>query len=285
MSAVVIVGCGYVGAELARRLVADGREVIGVRRDARRLDGVHMIAADARDRSALERAIPEHAAAIVYAIGATERSPDAYREAYVESLERTIDVAARRGRPRLVLASSTAVYEIDDGSWVDESTPAEPSTETGRALRDGERLALGCGLPATVLRFGGIYGPGRDRLVREVAHGTARIPATDRYTNRIHRHDCAGAIRHVLAAGSIAPLLIAVDREPATYGDVLRFIADRIGSPAPPRASEPTRSERGGNKRCSSDALARTGYRFEHPTYREGYAALCDAFSREERRP
>ncbi|HXU44425.1 MAG TPA: SDR family NAD(P)-dependent oxidoreductase, partial [Thermoanaerobaculia bacterium] len=181
---------------------------------------------------------------------------------------------------RLLFVSSTGVYGDQQGGRVDEDTPAEPDRFSGRILLDGERLARSGPIPAIVLRLGGIYGPGRDRLVREVAEGRALRSAAPVITNRIHRDDAAGALAHLLALKDPEPLYLGVDREPADLGEVITWIARELGLPPPPVATaDEARAGRlsRGSKRCSSDRLAASGYTFSYPTFREGYGAMLRA--------
>jgi nucleoside-diphosphate-sugar epimerase len=140
-------------------------------------------------------------------------------------------------------------------------------------------LLLASGLPATVLRLGGIYGPGRTRLVDEVRSGRAVCAdGAPVYTNRIHRDDAAGALRHLLGPCCADGVWLGVDHEPAERCTVLDWLADRLGVARPRRVPpEEAARERGGSKRCSSAKLVGSGYRFRYPTFREGYAALATA--------
>ncbi|MGH7858881.1 MAG: SDR family oxidoreductase, partial [Candidatus Binatia bacterium] len=94
-------------------------------------------------------------------------------------------------------------------------------------------------------------------------------------TNRIHRDDCAGVLRHLLDLRAPEPLYVAVDDEPASQCEVYRWIAARIGAPAP--RAEPGARPRRNNKRCRNARLHASGYVFRYPTYREGYGSLIDA--------
>ena len=47
----------------------------------------------------------------------------------------------------------------------DETSATEPSRYNGRVLLEGEQVAQRSGLDYTNVRFGGIYGPGRMRLL------------------------------------------------------------------------------------------------------------------------
>jgi len=286
-ASVLIVGCGYVGSELARQLVADGVRVFGVRRDPTGLpDGVVPVAADVTDPASLRAALPHEVDAIVYAVSPATRSGDAYRRAYVDGLRHvvaTIAGASSRFPGRLILVGSTGVYGTSDGSRVDEDTPPAPSDPPGEALLEAEAAARALGTPGVVLRLGGIYGPGRDRTIRQVRSGNADCPEPGRFGNRIHRDDAAGAVRHLLAVPDPAPVYLGVDLDPADLRDVYRWIARTTGvadpcrdEPRPGGAGAPKATRRGTNKRCSSARLVTSGFRFRYPTFREGYAALLE---------
>jgi nucleoside-diphosphate-sugar epimerase len=163
---------------------------------------------------------------------------------------------------------------------VDEETPPEPSSDRGKILVEAERAAVAGPPGGVVLRLGGIYGPGRTRTVERVLAGKAGCPAPDQYSNRIHRDDAAGAARHLLHLDDPHALYLGVDRAPVSLREVYRWIAERAGAPDPCADEKAeaweARGRRGTNKRCRSDLLAASGYRFIHPDYRSGYAPLVD---------
>jgi nucleoside-diphosphate-sugar epimerase len=176
---------------------------------------------------------------------------------------------------RFLLASSTAVYAEDGGAWVDERSPTEPRAATARSVLAGEALARARHAAACAVRFGGLYGPGRTRLLRAARTGSlAYQAAPPRYTNRIHRDDAAGALAHLLRRPALEPVYVAVDSEPAAEEALQRWLAARVGG-TPPRARHGVRE--GAGKRCSNRLLLASGYRLLFPTFREGYGALADA--------
>lgn len=271
MARILIAGCGDVGIALGRELVADGHEVVGLRRRTSELPTTfHPVGADLTEPATL-RALPAGIEQVVYAAAADARSEAAYGAAYVDGLRNLIDAMAETPR-RLVYVSSTAVYGQHDGEWVDEDSPTEPAGFSGRILLEGERLARE--LPdAVVVRLGGIYGPGRNRLLDEVRSGRAVCPdGPPQFTNRIHRDDCAGVLRHLLGCDDAAGVWLGVDRDPVDRCTLLRWLAERLGVPSPPTGAAPV--GRAGSKRCRSDKLVASGYVFRHPTFREGYGSL-----------
>ncbi|HET8795813.1 MAG TPA: NAD-dependent epimerase/dehydratase family protein, partial [Arthrobacter sp.] len=247
---VLIAGCGDLGTEIGLRFAEAGHRVVGLRRSPEILPGT--IEGIRCDLAHELPPVPADTGIVVMATSADGRSEEAYRSAYVDSLRNLLDAVELSGaRPhRFLLISSTAVYGVDDGSWVDESTEPEPASRTAEILLEAERL-LHARLPhAVVLRLGGIYGPGRTRLIDQIRNGTAEIPAAPQYTNRIHRDDAAAAVVHLTTAvDAPAPIYVGVDDEPAVQGDVFGFLAVELGMPHP--LSGGSVPKRGSNKRLS----------------------------------
>ena len=208
---VLIAGCGYVGTELGLQLGARATEIWGLRRDPSGLPApIRPIAADLLDAN-LDTSLPL-VDAVVYAASADSSDPGPYRAAYVDGVGNVMAALARRGAPvrRFIFVSSTAVYGDTAGGWVDEETPTVPDNFRGDLVLEGERAALNGPFPATILRLGGIYGPGRRRLIDQVRSGRATCPdpargVEDSWSNRIHRDDAAGILAHLLGLGH-APL-------------------------------------------------------------------------------
>lgn len=279
MTHVLIAGCGYIGTALGARLAAEGHVVWGLRRHAELLPtAIRPLAADLTLPETL-RALPPSLEYVFYtaAAGATEDA--AYRAIYVDGLRNLLDALGhQRQQPRRIFfTSSTAVYSQCAGEWVDESSPAESTEFSGNRLLEGERALLEGSFDATVVRLGGIYGPGRTRLIDTVRQGRAVcIDSSPVYTNRIHRDDCAGVLRHLMMLSQPERLYLGVDHDPAEEYEVFRWLARQLDAP-PPRV-EPASGRRTTrhqtNKRCSNARLVASGYEFRYPTFREGYQAL-----------
>ena len=272
---VLLAGCGDLGTEAGLRFAAAGHPVVGWRRSPEKLPAE--IEGFAADLSAADLPpVPVDTTAVVIAVAAASPTEAAYRAAYVEGLSHVLDALERDGAApdRVLFVSSTAVHGDAAGGWVDERTTPAPGGYSGRVMREAEELLLsrlrGSRSVPLVLRLGGIYGPGRTRLIEQVQSGAALVPDKPRYTNRIHRDDAAAAIVHLCTMDSMpAPVYVGVDNDPADLGDVLRFLASEMGYPEPPVGS--AGEARGGNKRCSNALLRSTGFEFAYPSFREGY--------------
>ena len=296
---VAILGCGYVGLELARQLESAGHSAVGVRRSedglaAVRETGADAVQADVTDADSLG-SVPD-VDAVVFAASSGGRGAEAAREVYVEGLRTAVEhFGGREDAPdRFVYTSSTGVYGDHDGGWVDEATPLDPTTEKTEVLVAAERVALDeapeFGMDPTVVRFAGLYGPDRYRLTRYLEG-----PVTAGYLNMVHRDDAAGVVRFALtddAAGG-EDVLLAVDDEPVDKWAFADWLADECGVDRPTRQTVAERIREGDlstpaerrlrtSKRCSNDLLRDLGYEFAYPTFREGYRAAVDAFRRGE---
>ncbi len=275
---VLIAGCGYVGRKLGEDLLARGIEATGLRRNPPReaTGALPFVRGDLGAPKGLAelRVAPRR---VVYAAAAESWHDEAYRLAYVEGPRRLMERCLELGGApeRFVFVSSTGVYHQDDGSWVDERSPTEPASFSGRRLLEGEALVRAFDCETISLRCGGIYGPGRRMTIETFLRGEARLDGEPIYGNRIHRDDVAAALAHLLDLDQPKALYLGVDHDPASRDDVARWLAVETGRPLPPprEGDEPPRRH-GGNKRCKNDRLVASGYVFRYPSFREGYRAL-----------
>ena len=126
-----------------------------------------------------------------------------------------------------------------------------------------------------MVRFAGIYGPGRGWMIERARAGASCTGDPPKFTNRIHRDDCAGALAHLVELDDRCDdVYIGVDDAPAEECEVLEWLAARLGAPAPRRVRGGEAAAQGSGKRCRNARLRASGYRFRHPTFREGYAAV-----------
>jgi nucleoside-diphosphate-sugar epimerase len=282
MAQVVIAGCGYIGNALAELLLKEHHEVFGIRRNIAGLaPGVIGIQGNLASPKSLGPAPPRVEYA-VFAVAADEGTEKAYREAYVDGLAGFLEWLADEGqRPkRIVMTSSTSVYGQRRGEPIDEDSPTHPTQFRGETLLTSERLLASSGLSSVVVRLGGIYGPGRTSLVDRARAGELRLRPFAHYTNRIHRDDAAGLIRHLLFHESPAPLYLGVDDESADEANVYRWLGDEFGIDVPVEdetVEGDSRRRAVGSKRCSNRLARESGYTFRYPSFREGYGELIRA--------
>lgn len=283
MAHALIAGWGYVGSRAGYLMRELGFQVTGLRRTPMGTvlpEGVSLIQADLN--AEVPPALPEDITHVVYAVGSDRFTPEAYRRAYVDGLSRLADALLRRRAPveRFCFVSSTSVYPQQDGCWVDESSFVGSRHFGAETLLEAEGLALSLPWRTTVTRLGGIYGPGRTRLIDAVRTGQARRNLSRTVIlNLIHRDDAAAAIVHLLTHTDPPRICNVTDLEPVDRNDLLVWIAEGLGLPPPPweDTPEPPIPVRGGNRRVSSRQLQSLGFRHQWPTYREGYSPLLES--------
>ena len=256
---IAVLGCGYVGTAFAHQAKAAGHEVLGVVRSEASRDQLRSVglAAEAFDLFAGDwSALPAAFDAVVYAASTGGGGPEAYALAYDVGVRRALAWAREVGATRFLFTSSTGVYRQDDGSLVDEESVVG-GAPTADAILGGERAVLNSGFAkARVLRFGGLYGPGRHHLVDQLRRGEHVIGGrVDHYINYLHRDDAASALLAALVAGPDGARVYNVgDGCPVTKEALARWIAKRLGQPAPvfdPSAPAGPRVAKGGRTQPS----------------------------------
>lgn len=203
LPSVLIVGCGDVGGRLARQLLGAGWSVSGLRRNISALpEGVTGIAGDLETGLCPADWPVEAPDYLVYSVAASQHDEAGYRSAYVEGLRNVLGWLSDRGqRPRRILfVSSSSVFAQQNGEWIDETSETAPREYSGRVMLEAERLALDSGLPASIVRLTGIYGPGREWLLSQVRQGYRVAEEPPLYGNRIHAEDAAGLLAFLLKA-------------------------------------------------------------------------------------
>jgi nucleoside-diphosphate-sugar epimerase len=261
----VVLGAGYTGTRLARRLVGEGQRVLVTRRQPKDALAVALALGHGVMGIAMDLAVP---ASLAFPPDSTvvclaPPGPDPATE--IQAL-----VHAARSCERLVYVSSTAVYGPASGEWVDESWPIAPATAAGRA-RAAAEAALSP--DAITLRPAGIYGPGRG-LVERIRAGTYRIVGDGgAHVSRIHVDDLVDAIVRAGATTFAGPVNVA-DDDPAPIAEVADTIAARFGLAAPPRVpAESVAPEIAGmltaNRRIANARMKeQLGVRLRYPSWR-----------------
>jgi nucleoside-diphosphate-sugar epimerase len=279
-ASLLIAGCGDVGSRLAQQMLQAGWNVYGLRRQVAALpDGVLPVAGDLQQPTCPADWPRGPLDYLVYAAAASQHDEAGYRAAYVEGLRHVLDWLAQHGQKprRLLFVSSSGVYGQRDGEWIDEDSPADPEGFSGQVMLEAERLALASGIPATRVRLSGIYGPGREWLLKQVRMGYRVVSEPPLYANRIHVDDCAGLLAQLLVADAAGVALedcyIGVDDAPVALHEVVGWLRERLGVTG---WAEESTVRRSGSKRCSNARARALGWTPRYPSYREGYAAILD---------
>jgi len=188
---------GFIGSTLVDRLLAEGREVVGLddfdafyAEEAKRKNleealgkpGFRLVRGDIRDARALEGVFAEHRPEGVVHLAALAgvrpslKEPARYADVNVHGSAVLLEAAVRFGGPRVVFASSSSVYGERSGGPFRETDPVErPISPYAATKRAGELVAHAfhhaSGLPVTCARIFTAYGPRQrpDLAIRKFA--------------------------------------------------------------------------------------------------------------------
>ncbi|MDZ4288508.1 MAG: shikimate kinase [Prosthecobacter sp.] len=273
----LIIGCGFVGERTADLLHEAGHMVTGVTHSAEsaaRLAAAkawQVCACDITDAAAVLQLSFQLGSmdVVIHCASSTKGGAEMYEAVYVNGMRHLLS-AFPTAFP--LFTSSTSVYPQMDGSEVNEGSPAEPVKETGRLLRQAEKLTLAGG--GAVARLAGIYGPGRSFVLKHLLEGRAAVETTaeapdGRFLNQIHREDAAAALVH-LATKKTCGIFNVADDAPMLQRECLERLAVTFSVlPPPERAPDPARKRGWTHKRVANAKLHATGWLPAYPGYFE----------------
>ena len=103
----------------------------------------------------------------------------------------------------------------------------------GRVVLEAERLLRERRPDAVVLRFAGIYGPGRLIREKDVRAGEALSGDPEQWLNLIHVEDGAAAVAAALERGRPGAVYNVCDDQPVRRRDFYTRMAELLGAPPP----------------------------------------------------
>jgi dihydroflavonol-4-reductase len=204
---------GFVGGGIARRLLADGREVRALTRRPQEAGaltnlGVDVVGGDVLDAESVARAaagceVVYHAAGMN---GFCFADPGPMRAANITGTENVVEACARAGVRRIVYTSSAAAIGEPAGVVATEDTPHRGwfLSEYERSKHDAEvaglEAAARTGVELVCVNPASVQGPGRTggtaRLILDYANGRLRTLVRSRFS-LVDADDCSAG--HVLA--------------------------------------------------------------------------------------
>lgn len=259
---VVILGCGYTGEHVARRMMRYRSRVICTSRDITRLARLReaeLIALDTAKPFSLDFVPPE--SLVLHSIPPPGNSdPD-------------VIVTALDNRPkRLVYLSTTGVY--GDQRDVSELSPPAPLRESNWQRLRVEEAVLTSGISSIVLRPAAIYGPGRGIHV-SMAEGRFRLVGDgSNFVSRIHVEDLATHIERALLT-DISGAWPVADGHPCTSLEIAAYTARLLRIPLPESSpAEDVHHTRRADRRVDGSAIRKAlNLTLRYPSYREGIPA------------
>lgn len=277
----LLLGYGDIADRVAQRLSDQNEQATGVCRTPESKPvrkGVNLVAADLNNEQELHQLFQNKWDNVVITLTPEKGAEDSYHQGYVVPCRHLQQVLSQQAhQPNIIYVSSTGVYAQRDGEWIDENSATEPTSDSGKALLQAESIIDALPGQTSILRCSGIYGEGRDFLLRQLSQGNVQL--RDSWTNRIHQDDVAGFIVHLLTlVNQPSPVYLVNDDEPVKQYEVYQWLAEQLGIEL--TGSIDTDVGPRGSKRCMNKGLKESGYPLQYANFREGYAPVIKQWQR-----
>lgn len=188
-----ILGCGWYGLPLAKKLITEGYSVKGSTTTPAKITSLQqsgIIPYLVNFEENEESFDPDFFDCSVLIISIPPKRSAAQQHTFLSKIQKIAKAANHSGVPQIIFISSTSVYG-DRNSKVTESTPATPDTASGEAILAAEIMLKECvAFTTTIVRFGGLIGP--ERNPGRFFAGKKDIPNGQAPVNLIHLTDCIG---------------------------------------------------------------------------------------------
>ena len=186
--------------------------------------------------------------------------------------------------------SSTGVYGNTDGNLVDEKSSRNPTNDRSKYRVKAENswlsLCRSSNVPIHIFRLAGIYGLGRNMLMRLISNRVQHIEVPGHRFSRIHVDDLSNMLLASMVRPTPGEIFNVCDDEPASQSDVLKYGCELLKIPVPeavnlaqgatnlsPRAKEFWRD----NKVVDNSKIKKMlGVSLLYPNYREGLKAIFE---------
>ncbi|WGH75662.1 NAD(P)-binding domain-containing protein [Tenacibaculum tangerinum] len=246
MKNVSILGCGWLGKELAISLIAKGYQVQGSTTSEERLEELKAVNICPFLIDIAEEKINQeflHADLLVIAITSKE----------VEDFRRLIASIEKSKIGTVIFISSTSVYPSMNKVMTEEDETADaPLVDIEKLFRNNTAFST------TIIRFAGLFGgkrhPGNWFANRKIPHPKG-------YVNMIHREDCIAIIEQIMEQTMFGEVFNACANHHPTREEFYINARKSLGKPAPEfDTSKPLEY-----KIISSEKLQKTlHYQFKH---------------------
>ncbi|MFS4466529.1 SDR family oxidoreductase [Maribacter sp. 2210JD10-5] len=202
IKSVAIMGCGWLGFPLAKRLLQEGYTIKGSTTSENKLETLqkegiapyliqlteHKIIGDISG-------FLQNQQLLIINVPPRLRGKGS-KESFVEKMKLVAEAVKKSSIKKVIFVSSTSVYGDISGDVTEETTPV-PQTESGKQLLQSELLfkkSLTSNI--TIIRFGGLIGP--DRHPVTMLSGRENLSGGNAPVNLIHLDDCIRIISAIL---------------------------------------------------------------------------------------
>jgi nucleoside-diphosphate-sugar epimerase len=252
MSVVVTGATGFVGGALARALLDDGHEVVGMKRPSSTPPALQhpsftWVNGDVTDPTSLHGLLDGvdwliHSAGMLGQAGVPERT---YFELHEQGTNNVLAEAEKANVSRILYVSSPGVLGPISGAPADETAPLAPSNPYERSKAAAEQVVqvyASGGLPVSIARPEFIYGPtdshvlGLFKAVRDGRFFT--INGGNNACHPTYIDDAVAGMLLALLNGRPGQIYHITGPEPVTFRELGQTIAAALSVP-PPRLNLP----------------------------------------------
>lgn len=274
---ILIVGGGYIGAQVAAHFCAAKQRVTVIKRTDSRKEffdeiGAQLMTVDLRNPEAIPKIPKAHF--ILIALAPDERTDSDYEQTYVRAVQNFLNAYSASPRPLfLIYISSTGVYGSKQAGNLDEDVLPQPESTRGKILLEAERQILSSPYPSAIFRLAGIYGPGRNRI-EQVRSQTWGPSHPDKLMHMIHAADIIQAIALLYKRAQPGRIYLGADDEPVLESEFYPWLAKRLGVPCP---ADFIVREKVLERRYTNIGLKTLGFQFSYPNFKVGYTELLES--------
>jgi nucleoside-diphosphate-sugar epimerase len=205
MKKISILGCGWLGFPLAKKLIEEGNFVKGSTTSENKLSILEsfkinpfLVTLESESVSETINDFLAESDILIIDIPPKLRgnNPDTEKKVFVEKITNLIPFIEKSSVKKVLFVSSTSVYGNENG-LITEKTNPNPDTESGKQLVLAEAvLQNNSAFNTTVIRFGGLIG--EDRQPVKHLSGKENLENPDAPVNLIHQNDCIGVILEII---------------------------------------------------------------------------------------
>ncbi|MBE8967696.1 SDR family oxidoreductase [Nostocales cyanobacterium LEGE 12452] len=271
---VAIIGCGYVGTAIARKLSDLNYLVTATTTTLERVTELQAVAqqvlvATGDNETSLLAALKNQDVGIVTIAptGNEQVDEDGYKATYLHTAKNLVRILQQLPTVKhLIYTSSCGVYGNSNGEWVNEESPVVLDNEHAKILHDTEKILLAASslnFKVCILRLGAIYGSGREigKRFSKLA-GTTRPGNGDNFTNWIHLDDIVSAVNFALTY-ELQGIYNVVNDTPLTSREMLDRVCEMNHLPLVEWDASLPRNKTN-NQRVSNQKLKGLGYKLIH---------------------
>ncbi|WP_162618678.1 SDR family oxidoreductase [Pedobacter yulinensis] len=233
ISTISIIGCGWLGLPLAKLLMDSGYRVRGSTTTAEKVPLLRDAGIDAylveagTDQLLLHNGLLN---ADLLLINIPPGNKSGLGSLYAARVQSLLDQAAQAGIGQVIMTSSTGVYP-DACRHFDEQESSEPDTPGGINIRQAELAAQNFPGTATIVRCGGLFGPGRDPA--RFFAGKTGLPDGQAPVNMLSLQDAVNFICQLIRKQTFGGVYNACSPSHPAKQDYYRYAALRAGLALP----------------------------------------------------